>query len=221
MQAQPDSSSNKNKSKPEDRRDSFRIDDSISLKVQPINKADLTERLENFWQHRDAFSLLNAFSVSDEQLLPQRAVIEKQYPQIADYLRTLEQKMESLAKIMILQNSEMPSEPTHSVNLSATGMRFFSPKAVNVHDYLEIKMQLYPSMNRLMTIGRIVWVVDMRQQLHEALLKQGQQNRFLGSHQGRLQEAFAIGVDFENMHDEDRELLYRHIHHQQMQNLSR
>lgn len=195
-----------NNAEPIDRRGSFRIDDTVSLQVQPIENNFLEQRLEKFWQHRDAFSLLNAFTVHDDHLLPKRTVVEKQYPQIASYLSALEDKIQALARIMMMRDAEMPSEPTHNVNLSATGVRYFAAKPVQKEDYLEVRMQLHPSLVRLMAIGKVVWVVNM-------------QDAQPSSKTVSLHEAYAIGVDFEHMHDEDRELLYKHIHLQQMQSL--
>ena len=84
-------------------------------------------------------------------------------------------------------------------NLSAQGISFFVDEAPKPDDRVELKLKLLPSGLRLVIIARVVLV-------------EKESNQDLGE--------YRISLDFEHLHEADREILIKHIHGKQMESLS-
>jgi c-di-GMP-binding flagellar brake protein YcgR len=83
------------------------------------------------------------------------------------------------------------------VNLSAQGISFYHELEPRADALVELNLKLLPSGQRLVIIARVVLV---------------------SSDAG--QDGHKISLDFEHMHEADREILIKHIHGKQMESLS-
>lgn len=183
----------------EDRRDFFRIDDEVSLFYKKIDEKLVTE------PHNTSDNILNSCSLStalevisqDSALLLHR--LEKNQPDLADYLRVMNSKIDLIAQAIIMQGFQVKEKDTRNVNVSATGMAFNCEVALKAGSYLEIKMMLVSSMAVIVTYGRVVYCKN---------------NPSSESHY-----PYVVGVDFVNMKDEDRELLIKYVVKKQLQQI--
>jgi len=185
--------------KTEDRRGFFRIDDEVNLFYKKIDEKLLTE------PHHVADNILSSCSLStalgtvsqESALLLHR--IEKSLPDIADYLRIIDTKIDLLAQAIMMQGFQFKENDTRNVNISASGIAFNCEETLNQGDYLEIKMLLISSMAVVVTYGKVIYC------------KRNQSND--------IQFPNFIGVEFINMKDEDREMLIKYVVKKQLQQI--
>ncbi len=185
--------------KTEERRGFFRIDDEVNLFYKKIDEKLVTE------PHHVSDNILNSCSLSTalEMVSQESALllhrIEKNLPDVADYLRLIDAKIDLIAQAVMMQGFQFKESDTRNVNISATGMAFNCEEALKQGDYLEIKMLLVSSMAVIVTYGKVVYS------------KNSQSND--------SQYSYFVGVDFIDMKDEDRELLIKYVVKKQLQQI--
>lgn len=188
-----------NMTKTEERRVFFRIDDEVNLFYKKIDEKLVTE------PHHLTDNILNNCSLSTalEMVSQESAMIlhrlDKSHPDVADYLRLIDTKIDLLAQAVMMQGFQFKENDTRNVNISATGIAFNCEEVLNEGDYLEIKMLLVSSMAVIVTYGRVVYC------------KKTEAND--------RQYPYFIGVDFINMKDEDREMLIKYVVKKQLQQI--
>ncbi len=180
-----------NMTKPGERRGFFRIDDEVNLFYKKIDEKLVTEPhhlSENVLNSCSLSTALAAVSQESAELLHR---LEKNLPDVADYLRIIDTKVELLAQAIMMQGFQFKENETRNVNISATGMAFNCEEQLKEGDYLEIKMLLVSSMAVIVTYGKVIYCKN----------SQENDSRYL----------YFIGVDFINMKDEDREMLIKYV----------
>ena len=182
----------------EDRRRFFRIDDELALSWHVIDPAEAEARIQDFWENEHAFSIRNNYNFQIEQQLADFQRIENKMPELARYLSVLEKQVDRLTEKLIVDPADAELEITR-VNLSAQGMSFRHWRKPPADALIEVDLKLLPSGQRLVIIGRIVQV---------------------DSDDSRAGEDYRIALDFEHLHEADREILIKHIHGKQMESLS-
>jgi hypothetical protein len=188
-----------NTARAEDRRGFFRIDDQVSLFYKKIDEKRVTE------PHHVSDNILTSCSLSTAlEMVSQDSVLllhrlEKNQPDVADYLKLIEAKVDLLAKAIMMQGFQFKENDTRNVNVSATGIAFNCEELLNEGDYLEIKMMLISSMAVIVTYGRVVYCKN----------SQSNDNQYPNF----------VGVDFLNMKDEDREMLIKYVVKKQLQQI--
>ncbi len=181
-----------------ERRRYYRIDDAVALQTQKLKVDEIDKELAAFEERRDAFCIMNSMTHDKEQSSPQWRVIETDYPEVAAYLKALEARIDSLAKIVVSQEKHK-SQHTQKVNISAQGIRFLSSKTYDVDDMVELRLQIFPSCEKLLIIGTVVWCIEDRDTTPD--------------------ERYAIAIDFSFINEADREVLIRHIHNKQIKHI--
>ena len=184
---------------PNDRRRYFRIEDEISLFYKEIAAEQIPESNTFMETYLEGISLTAAIDFITQESRPQLRNIEKNYPDIADYLKNLEQKIDLLAKSVLIQEENLGDKPTQKVSLSASGVAFDSHKALTPGNHVELKMILPPSLVAIITYGKVVYCKP--------------------NTEDDLGFPFHIGVDFVRLSDQNREVIIRHVVKKQMQEL--
>lgn len=181
-----------------ERRRYYRIEDEVELAWQALDASETDHRLEDFWANEHAFSIRNNYNFEIEQHIADRHKIEKAMPELARYLKVLEQQIERLSERLI-DDPDAGVMQRKAVSLSAQGVAFRADEAPAQGELLELKLKLLPSGLRLVIIARAVLVET------EA---------------GQDPSQTRVSLDFEHLHEADREILIKHIHGKQMENLS-
>lgn len=182
----------------DERRRFYRIDDKVALSVQAIAAAELDARLDDFWKNDHLHSIRNNYNFQIEQHIADRHKIEKKMPELARYLGVLEKQIDRITEKLIGSDDDIVLQRKSS-NLSAQGIAFYNDDTPEPDSLVEFHIKLLPSGFRLVIIARVV--------LCEAVSDQGE-----GKHR--------VSLDFEYMHEADREILIKHIHGKQMESLS-
>jgi len=181
-----------------ERRRYYRIEEEVMISLKPIETSELDARLEDYWSNEQIFSIRNNYNYQISQHLADRHVIEKKMPELGRYLSVLQQQIERLTDKLIVDDDEHSMQSKTS-NLSAQGISYHDDAALQQGDMVELKLKLLPSGLRLVIIARVVLVETDS-----------------GQDQGEIK----ISLDFEHLHEADREILIKHIHGKQMEALS-
>lgn len=182
----------------QERRRYYRIEDEVMMSLRPISASEIDAHLEDFWSNEDANSIRNDYNYQISQHIGDRHIIEKKMPELGRYLSVLEKQIEWLTeRLSADDNEDLLTRKT--TNLSAQGLSYHADEASRQDDMVELKLKLLPSGLRLVIIARVVLVeTDSSQTRGE----------------------YRISLDFEHLHEADREILIKHIHGKQMEALS-
>ena len=180
----------------DERRRYYRIDDEVMLVLAPVEDNEIDDRLEDFWSNEHAFSIRNDYNYQITQHIADRNKIETRMPELARYLSVLEKQVDRLTEKLIVDDEEKLMV-NRIANLSAQGISYSGVDAPPQGSLAELKLKLLPSGLRLVIIARVVLV--------ETDAGQGE---------------YKISLDFEHLHEADREILIKHIHGKQMEALS-
>jgi predicted nuclease with TOPRIM domain len=177
----------------QERRRFFRIEDIVSLKAEVIDEQQVPEKLESFWNDQHHFSIRNEFNFKLEQHQADIRKISRKMPELGRYLALLQEQIDILTD-KVLQDEDQFTTLDKKVNLSAQGISFISEESSNVGDILELHLKLNPGKQKIVVFARVVNCEPVEEQ-------QGQ---------------YKIALDFEHIHEADREILVKHVHGKQL-----
>ncbi len=143
----------------DERREFFRIDDSIRVNYRVIDASsvpvDIDERVSN-----DRFSVMTRLQGISQHLSAAFHRIEQRDPDVADYLKALDEKINLLGQSFLAEEKELLGQPSQSVNLSAGGLAMDVAEQLTTGDRVEIKLLLLPSYTGVLAYGEVVAVDD-------------------------------------------------------------
>lgn len=183
----------------EERRRFFRIDDEVNLYYKVVDEQTVfaTNQVTN--DLLSNCSLVTALDVLDQEarLVMQR--IEKNNPEVAEYLKIIDTKTNLIAQETMRQGHDLSESNIRNVNISASGVAFESANEVTEGDYLEVKLLLTSCFAVIVIYGKVIYC-----------------NK---SNNGKEIMPFQIGIDYINLKDHDREILVKHVVKRQMQQI--
>ena len=179
-----------------ERRRFYRIEDIVGLNSQVIERKELEQRLENFWNDQHQFSLRNEFNFKLEQHRADLQHIKNKMPEIGRYLSVLQEQLDLLTDKILTDDDAFPTRETN-VNISAQGISFTSNEQVKKDDVVELSLLLLPDQQKIVIFAK---VVDCK--LHD-----------------KTSGEYTITLNFEHIHEADREILVKHVHGKQLKSL--
>jgi len=183
----------------QERRRSFRVTDKIALMLRFFPQEEVELAMRSFSARRREHGMMNMFLRNRDKHLPVMTAIQSRDPEVAAYLRYLESKIDTIAGMIQIQEMDLPSEPTHEVNLSATGLRFLHDQSLLVDEVIEMEMLLFPSYALIPALGKVVACEEVAA--------------------NDPQQRFSVAVDFILLDDDDQDLLIKHNVSRQMHDL--
>ncbi len=180
-----------------ERRRFFRIDDEVNLYYRKVDENSPTKVDRISEQLLSNCSLTSALEMVSQEARPLLVRIEKDNPEIAQYLKLIDTKIDLVSQAVMMQRSDLEETESRNVNLSASGLAFDSEEKLESGTYLEIKLLLLSCMAVIVTYAKVIYCQPWMQ-----------------PEPGR---AFRIGVDYVSIAEQDRELLIKHIVKRQMQ----
>ncbi len=174
------------------KRSYFRVNDKVALKVHAIEDGSINDLYE---KRKREIGVANRFLHDRETKRPSLLSIEKRFPEVASYIEYLEDKIQTLAN----QSSEqiqLPQTPTHEVSLSATGLCYNASQPVALDTPVEITMRLFPSRMMVYVVGQVTRCTPVA-----------------GG------QSFDVAVKYTHIHEEDEDLLFKHVNYVQMDSL--
>ena len=177
-----------------ERRNFFRIDDAVRMSLRRVSPEDLPQRLDRL-DHDLAgnFTVMSSLAAITAQMAVGLRRIENRDPDLAAYLRAIDQKIEVIGRAFIAQEPELVAEKAVAVNLSAGGMSVGVAEDFASGTPVEIRMLLFPSFTGLMIYGTVV----------------GSEPAV--SETPGLDYRYLVRIEFTHIREHDRELLIRHL----------
>ena len=182
----------------EDRRRFFRINSELDLACEVIPADKTAERITDFENHQPIFSIQNSYNYQIEQHMADFRRIEASMPEVARYLSVMEDQIRRLTELLA------PDEATTAlvrkqVSVSAQGIAYFDRQSLEQGQLIQLMMRLVPSGMQLQALARVI-SVETSEEADDDL--------------------FRISLDFEHIHEADRELLIKDIHAKQIEALN-
>ena len=184
--AQQDSSDN--------RRRFFRIDDAVRLSYRPLDPEEVADRVSRLGEGLGgSFALMASLAAITHRMSVSLRRIEQHNGDVAAYLRALDQKIEAVARALLLQDAALPAMTEEPVNLSAGGLAIVAQQCLPAGTPLEIRLLLVPALAGILAFGAVVECTDPPEA------------------GGYPPGSRLMRVDFTHIRDEDRDLLIKHM----------
>lgn len=176
-----------------ERRQHFRINDTLSIQYQPIDDATADSVGEELISHgigpnneekAQLRILQTAFSHIHDQ-------INHHDRDIARALRILNDKITILSQVVYRQDYDTSDDIDLDVNLSGGGLAFLTPQVFEARSPLKVQLSLPSSGVVIQALAKVISC-----QPHES------------EHNN---EAYYLRLAFTHMHEQDRDLLIKHI----------
>ncbi len=183
-----------------ERRNFFRIDDSVTMSYQAVPQEELPQRMENM--HTEAnFTVMGSIASINQNMAGIMHRIEEEDQNVAAYLKAINNKIDILGRALLANDNELTEQPAQPVNLSASGMAFYTSEQVEAGVILELKLLLQPSFTGIITFAEVVGsnLVDEPVDGFD----------------------YCTRVNFTHMLEKDRDLLIRHVIRRQSEDLRR
>ncbi|TFH78836.1 MULTISPECIES: PilZ domain-containing protein [Pseudomonas] len=174
----------------EDRREYYRIEDSIALEIRPLSAAEAAgqEVLQDASPLFNVLSELHLSEFESQHLLRQ---INERDRAIAAFLKSQNKRIDLLSQVIALTALGQIGEP-QPVIISEGGVDFQYPTPIAAGSRLSVKMVLMPQAHGLLLRARV-------------------------THCDRKGDGYDIGTEFEYLTDAQRQLLARYILQKQAQ----
>ena len=175
----------------QERRQYFRIDDTIRVDIRRLSSDEQTNGLNQLERGEvNNFTLMSSLAAITAQSAVHIHRIENELPDVAAYLKAIDRKLEVVGRGLMTQRTELVAEQAQAVNLSAGGISLEVAEVYAAHCSVEVRMLLFPSFTGVQTYGE---VVDCR------AVKRGSDTRY------------RVRVEFQQISEQDRDILIRHI----------
>ncbi len=171
------------------RRETFRLDDTVTLTVRVLDEASLNAITEDFSAFRFRYCMQSHIQNQKEVRRPKLIRIKKRDPDIAEYLESLEAQIVQLAERLDEASNVSGDviEIAGRASLSASGIRFRTTLPIKEGQVMEIGMVLSTNNTQVVMLGDVLRV------------------------ESRSDGGFAVSIYFSHIHQEDTEAIVRHL----------
>ncbi|EJM82233.1 PilZ domain-containing protein [Pseudomonas sp. GM74] len=174
----------------EDRREYYRIEDTIALEIRPLSASEATGQ-EVLQDASPLFNLLSELHLSEFESQHLLRQISERDRTTAAFLKSQNKRIDLLSQVVALTVLGQIGEP-QPVIISEGGIDFQHPSPLAVGARLSVKLVLMPQALGLLLRARV-------------------------THCDRKGDGYDIGTEFEHPTDAQRQLLARHILQKQAQ----
>lgn len=183
----------------EERRRFFRVNDTINLHHKLIDEFDLNKLSHVSNDILSTCSLATALDVLAQDSKNLFTRVERRDPEIAEYLKVLDTKINLIAQAIIIQNENYFEHDTREVVMSATGLAFSNESAIKIGQLLELRILLTSCLAVIVAFARVVRCRDISNT--------------------NPKQPFEICVEYINLTVDEQELLIKHVVKKQLQQL--
>jgi hypothetical protein len=178
----------------QDRREYFRIDDTVRVTVERLSPEQLEERLSRTDQGAvDNFTVMSSLATISSQMAMYMRRIEADSPDVATYLKGLDRKLEVIGRALLSHQDSLITDRVQAVNLSAGGLCLAVAEDYSPGEHVEIRMLLFPSFTGVLTYGTVVSSEDSDDEQKS---------------QGWSRQ---VRIEFTHIREPEREAIIRHV----------
>ena len=174
----------------EDRREYYRIEDTIALEIQPLSAPEAAGQ-EVLQDASPLFNLLSELHLSEFESQHLLRQISERDRTIATFLKSQNKRIDLLSQVVALTVLGQIGEP-QPVIISEGGIDFQHPTPIATGAHLSVKLVLMPQALGLLLRARV-------------------------THCDRKGDGYDIGTEFQYLSDAQRQLLARYILQRQAQ----
>ena len=161
------------------RREAFRLDDTMMLSVTKLSDSEVNDIEENFDSYRLKYCLNSHFALQRENRKPNLLMIRKRDPDVGQFLDSMEEQLLLIASRLSESSFTGQGMTTHEVNLSNSSVRYSTAVSFEVGEQVQLQMILSTNdlqVFSLATVTRIEqnpevpteqWVALQLTRLHE------------------------------------------------------
>ncbi|CAI8930468.1 MULTISPECIES: PilZ domain-containing protein [unclassified Pseudomonas] len=174
----------------EDRREYYRIEDTIALEIRPLSASEATGQ-EVLQDASPLFNLLSELHLSEFESQHLLRQISERDRNLAAFLKSQNKRIDLLSQVIAITVLGQIGEP-QPVIISEGGIDFQHPSPLAAGARLSVKLVLMPQALGLLLRARV-------------------------THCDRKDDGYDVGTEFEHLTDAQRQLLARHILQKQAQ----
>lgn len=174
----------------EDRREYYRIEDTIALEIRPLTATEAAGQ-EVLQDASPLFNLLSELHLSEFESQHLLRQISERDRTIAAFLKSQNKRIDLLSQVIAITVLGQIGEP-QPVIISEGGIDFQHPSPIATGAHLSVKLVLMPQALGLLLRARV-------------------------THCDRKGDGYDVGTEFEHLTDAQRQLLARHILQKQAQ----
>ena len=152
-----------NQPKANERRQYYRIDDSVIFTYYVLNKEEDKGGRETDKNISAAFETMELFGQMNQQVRGALGRISEHSADIASYLKSLDNKIELLAQMCLFKDQESSPKPRRQINLGAGGLAFGSDEKFKQGTLLAIDMILSTDLLCLHLTGRVIQISNQKE----------------------------------------------------------
>lgn len=174
------------------RREYFRVDDSVVLDYRVISEQELPGLLDDLQRRLPTrFGAAAEFASTSRHMNRLLSKLRRISPDLVQYLEAVDNKLNTLARLFLLEELDPPRQAASEVNLSAGGIGFRARAALSAGALVELKLVLLPAYTGVLTVGRVVYCETCSAADSEF--------------------PYFVAIEFDRLRETDRELLVRHL----------
>lgn len=170
------------------------IESDINISCQPLSDCSPLALKELFHKRSSTIGLYSQIEYQREELTPALRRLEQENPDIAQWITFIQSSIESVAAVVNDISTDTDTCHRVRVSLSAVGMEVDLTGEFTANDYVQLVLEL-PDKARMMVIARVACA------------------------QPTNGAATRVKFDFEYIRISDQEMLIRHIHQTQIEEL--
>ena len=182
----------------QERRRYFRIKGDMVLLHKEVAPEEISVPTEARELPPNPFTVSSTLDLLTQESRTLLRRIERDSPEVADFLKVLERKIDVLSRAFLAYETDLAKQPVQWVSLSASGLAFDTDHSYRSGSLLELKMVLLPDLIGLLAYGKVVYCYPNR---------------------ADVSQPYHVAVDFVDLAERDRELIIRHVMKQQLQQL--
>ena len=140
------------------RRQYYRIQDQVGLEFQRLSQ---DEDIRDLFEDRVTLGLHQELRRIDQDVRQQLAALADRDRNLAFLIKSLNHKIDTLARIMAFEQKPLQPEQWHRVTLSEGGVAFDAgDETLAPGDRLALRLTLMPELQRILLQGEVVEIVN-------------------------------------------------------------
>ena len=135
------------------RRQYFRIEDKTSIEISTLED---NKSAAEFFELSPEFGLISEFQLLDVESKHLLRTITDKDKNLGQFLKVMNKKLDSLSRVLALNNHAVPKDSIQNVNLSEGGVSIASNQQFNDQQRLAVKLILLPTYSGLLLEGSVL-----------------------------------------------------------------
>jgi hypothetical protein len=176
-----------------ERRRYFRIQDSVQLKLLPVDEASLESLIQQFHNQPPARTSLHEIDMGRRQQVADLDRIRQQNPELGRYLESMQRQLDQLVERCSGRTDDFVDPSPVAVNLSAQGIAFASHSCLDPDSMVELHLRLRPAERGIAILARVVRCRA----------------------DATATDMYRVALNFEHILEADRQRVARHVFDQQ------